>query len=270
MTATHIAAKHQHLRDILRRSSPLLVAYSGGVDSAFLLDEAHTVLAADVRGVLADSPSLPRAALQEALELARERGYTVEVVKTGELDLPDYRANPFNRCYFCKAELFRTMESVAARRGFPFLAYGENADDAREIRPGTRAAAEFRVLAPLREAGLTKAEIRSLSHRVGLRTAEAPAQPCLSSRIPHGTPVTVDRLRRIEEAEKVLWERGFRVFRIRYLPDPPSRPAAKIQVAAGETRKLETCLPEVSACLVALGFGEVIVDPKGYQGAGLR
>src|SRR5687768_696340 len=194
-----IDAKLAWLRRELAGAAPLLVAYSGGVDSTYLLAEAHRSLGDQVLGVLADSPSLPRQALADARNVAAQIGARVEIIETEEFANPAYVSNPVNRCYFCKAELFAKLDALAASRGFRAIAYGENADDMRQVRPGRQAAAEFAVLAPLRDAALTKAEIRALSRTLHLPTADAPAQPCLSSRIPHGTPVTLEALRMIEE-----------------------------------------------------------------------
>jgi len=250
------------LAEILRRHSPLLVAYSGGVDSTLLLAAAHRVLGDSVTGVIADSPSLPRAALEEALRVADGIGVTVEVVRTSELEDPRYAENPMNRCYFCKAELFRRMDAIASERGFAAIAYGENADDPTHDRPGSLAAGEFSVLAPLKDAGLGKAEVRELSRSMGLPTAESPAQPCLSSRIPHGTPVTREALAFVERGEAIVRQFGFRVFRVRYLTTPEdSRPGARLQVSPEEMPLLEKTRPTVIAALSASGFGSVEVDP---------
>ena len=201
--------KLRELRALLEGMGPLLIAYSGGVDSTFLLAEAVGILGDNALGVIADSPSLPRSALTGALAAAKGLGANVEVISTTELDDPRYASNPVNRCYFCKLELFTRMQGVAIERGFRVLAYGENADDALQVRPGAGAAREFRVLAPLRMTGLTKAEIRLLSREKGLPTADIPAQPCLSSRIPYGTVVTTVALRMIEQAEEYVRSCGF-------------------------------------------------------------
>lgn len=256
--------KRSHLHASLRAHAPLVVAYSGGVDSAYLLAEAQRALGAEVLGVIADSPSLPRAALAEALALAEKFGARVEVVKTGELDNPDYASNPPNRCYFCKAELFTKLDELAKARGFRAIAYGENADDMAQVRPGRKAAEEFAVLAPLRDAGLTKAEIRALSREMGLPTADAPAQPCLSSRIPWGTPVTVDALAMVERGEAHLHALGFRVVRVRHLVEGDIA-RARVQVAPEELPHLAEALPEIERGLRAAGYAAVEVDPQGYR-----
>jgi pyridinium-3,5-biscarboxylic acid mononucleotide sulfurtransferase len=260
-----IREKLRELRTILSGIGPLLVAYSGGVDSTFLLAEAAGVLSDRALGVIADSPSLPRSALAGALANAKSFGAQVEVISTTEMDDPRYVSNPVNRCYFCKLELFTRMHCLASDRGFNALAYGENADDALQIRPGAGAAREFRVLAPLRMAGLTKAEIRQLSRERDLPTAEMPAQPCLSSRIPYGTAVTTSGLRMIEQAEEYVRSCGFGIFRVRYLEEPGRPPIAKLQVDPMEMSQLSPLEAQIREALRAIGFRDLVVDPDGYQ-----
>jgi len=261
--------KLEALRSQLRAHSPLLVAYSGGVDSAYLLAEARSVLGRDgVLGVIADSASLPRKALAAALDLAVKIDVRVEVVQTGELANPAYVSNPLNRCYFCKAELFSQLEKIARVRLFRGLAYGENADDVRQVRPGRAAAQEYAVLAPLMEAGLTKAEIRELSRSLGLPTADAPAQPCLSSRIPHGTPVTVSALAMVEAGEEWVRSLGFSVFRVRHLEQIDAKGArAKVQLAPAEMLRLQDFKRDIESGLQAVGYADVEFDPEGYRSA---
>ena len=256
-------AKLSRLRAQLRAHAPLVIAYSGGVDSAYLLAEAHATLGAEVLGVIADSPSLPRQALADALALAEKIGAPVEVVRTEEFANPEYTANPPNRCYFCKAELFTKLDALAAARGFRAIAYGENADDMTQVRPGRQAAAEFFILGPLRDAGLTKTEIRELSRALDLPTADAPAQPCLSSRIPHGTPVTVEALAMIERGEAHVRSLGFRIFRVRHLADGP--PRARVQIAPEEMPRLPQLRAALEAGLLAAGYAAVEIDPAGYR-----
>lgn len=244
----------------------MLIAYSGGVDSTYLLAEAAKTIGDQAVGVIADSPSLPRAALAEALAVAEKIGAKVEVVKTLELDNPDYAANPPNRCYFCKAELFLRLDNLARERGYRAISYGENADDMLHERPGRTAASEFRVLAPLRDAGLTKAEIRALSRELGLPTADLPAQPCLSSRIPWGTPVTPDALAMVERAEEAVRGFGFQVFRVRHVVAPDNATRARLQIAPAEMGKLALVQSAIESALKAAGYSAVEVDPEGYRG----
>lgn len=257
--------KLNQLRAQLRAHAPLVIAYSGGVDSAYLLAEAQRTLGSDALGVIADSPSLPRQALADALALADQVGARVEVVKTAELDNPEYAANPMNRCYFCKAELFARLDTLARERGFRAIAYGENADDMKQVRPGRQAASEFSILGPLRDAGLTKAEIRELSRELGLPTADAPAQPCLSSRIPHGTPVTVAALSMVERGEAHVRGLGFRVFRVRHIAEPAQPVRARVQISPEEMARLPEVESQLEAGLLAAGYASVEIDPAGYH-----
>jgi uncharacterized protein len=260
--------KLEHLRSQLRANAPLVVAYSGGVDSAYLLAEAQATLGTEVLGVIADSPSLPRAALAEALALAESLGAKVEVVRTSELENPEYAANPPNRCYFCKAELFTKLDALARERGFRAIAYGENADDMAQVRPGRKAAEEFAIIAPLRDAGLTKSEIRAQSHELGLPTADAPAQPCLSSRIPWGTPVTAAALSMVEQGEAALRALGFRIFRVRHMAGQgDDAPWANVQVEPSELPRVPAVLAEIEERLRAAGYARVAIDPQGYRAA---
>ena len=257
-------SKHAVLQDIIRDSAPLVIAYSGGVDSAFLLAVAVKTIGDGCLGVIADSPSLPRQALADALELAHQIGASVEVVATDEMRDPAYTSNPVNRCYFCKAELFTKLAGLAQDRGFRAIAYGENADDAQQVRPGRQAAAEFRVLSPLKDAGLTKSEIRALSRALQLPTADAPAQPCLSSRIPHGTPVTAAALGMIERAEAAVRSLGFRVFRVRH-EATAEKVCARIEISPNEMVKLGPVADSLRKALLGVGYDKVAIDPQGYR-----
>ena len=256
--------KKEALRQLLCVNAPLVIAYSGGVDSAFLLAAAVQAVGDRCLGVIADSPSLPRQALADALQLAREIDARVEVVGTDEMDNPSYTTNPINRCYFCKAELFRKLERLARDGGFRAIAYGENADDARQIRPGRQAAMEFQILAPLKDVGLTKSEIRELSRAMELPTADVPAQPCLSSRIPHGTAVTVAALRMIEEAEAIVRRFGFRVFRVRHHGEAAA-PRARLEISPNEMPRLAKNAGTLCAALRGVGYVDVRIDPRGYR-----
>jgi pyridinium-3,5-biscarboxylic acid mononucleotide sulfurtransferase len=261
-----VSDKLDKLKSLLRSGGRTLVAYSGGVDSVFLANAAHDALGADMLAVIADSPSLPRREFAEALELAKKFGFPLRIIKTEEMDNADYTANPSNRCYFCKTELFDQLAKIAADEGWQTIIYGENADDAGDFRPGAQAAAERRVRAPLKEAGLTKKEIREMSAQLGLPTADKPAMACLSSRLPYGEPVTVEALAMIEAAENILRDAGFRHVRVRH-----HRNLARIEVAAEELpRLLESGMREfISQNLKKIGYIYVSVDIEGYrQGSG--
>jgi len=244
----------------------VLVAYSGGVDSAFLLWRACRIPGLRVEGVLADSPSLKRSERDAALAFARAQGLPVRLLSTHETEDPRYQANPANRCFFCKAELFQRMEALARAEGWNALAYGEHADDLGHDRPGRQAAEHFAVIAPLREAGIGKAAIRAWAAAAGLSVADKPAQPCLASRIPTGQPVTPEKLRRIEAAEAAVEAEGFRIVRVRHWDE-----TALVQVSPAETTRLlaEPCASRIRSALQALGFAQVRLDPSGYQGASL-
>lgn len=260
-----LVEKEALVGEILRANSPVLIAYSGGVDSATLLALAGKFLGSEARGVIADSPSLPRKSLQNALAEASSLGVEVRVVSTAEFEDPNYVSNPPDRCYFCKFELFRKMDDLAAAEGYRALAYGENADDPPRERPGSRAAKEFSVLSPLRQAGIGKAEVRELARRFGLKAAEAPAQPCLSSRIPHGTPVTPEILSMIEAAEEKIHSMGFRILRVRHHAGP-SGATARVLVSPDELPHLFQMREQVIRAALEAGYAEVELDPEGYRG----
>ncbi|HCP06537.1 MAG TPA: TIGR00268 family protein [Verrucomicrobiales bacterium] len=265
--SAELRSKKSRLEQLIQEWPSALVAYSGGVDSAFLLWFAHQILGAKVTGILGDSPSLPRSEHAAALAFAEKHNLPLEVLRTLELDDPSYASNPPNRCYFCRSELFQRMEEVAKLRGVAILAYGENFDDSREIRPGRAAAGEFSVAAPLRDAGLTKADVRALAHAARLDVAEKPAAPCLSSRLAPGLAVTPERLAAIEQAEGAVRSHGFRIIRVRHLGIK-----ALVQVSPEETQRLQSPLVQsaLTPAILSAGFSEVEFDPIGYQGAGLR
>lgn len=250
------------LKQLLRSCGKTLVAYSGGVDSVFLAKVAHDVLGERALAVIADSPSLPREELRDALQIGRQFGFAVRVIATDEMKDDRYTSNPVNRCYFCKSELFSKLAEIASREGWQTIAYGENASDVGDYRPGSKAAAEFSVRAPLKEVGLTKVEIREWSARLGLPTADKPQMACLSSRIPYGQPVTSEALGMIEAAEQVLREAGFRELRVRH-----HRDLARIEVGADEVgRFFENGLREsVTRALRKIGYAHVTVDLQGYR-----
>src|SRR5437773_1900921 len=215
-TGANLGSKRDALDSRLRRLGRTLVAYSGGVDSAFLAWAAYRVLGNDMLAVIADSRSLARGHLADALAFAREQGIPLEVITTSELDRPEYVRNDSSRCFHCKDELFTVMEAFSSARGFQTIAYGVNLDDKSDFRPGQVAASRHRVAAPLLEAGLSKEEIRALAHEAGLRIWDKPASACLSSRIEYGQPVTTGALSAIERGEDYLRRLGFRHFRVRH------------------------------------------------------
>jgi pyridinium-3,5-biscarboxylic acid mononucleotide sulfurtransferase len=245
----------------------LLVAFSGGADSAYLAWAAHRALGPRALAVTALSPSFSAYDREQALELAHGIGLRHECIETHEFENPLYVANNADRCYHCKDELFVQMEALAAARGFTAIAYGINADDTQDFRPGHRAATEHRVLTPLLDAGLTKAEIRALSRRAGLPTWDRPASACLSSRIPYGTAVTPELLRRVEAGEAVLRELSFRQFRVRVHGD-----LARIEIAPQELQRAldPQMAQEFAARFKAIGFSFVTLDLEGYRQGSLN
>jgi len=257
-----VSAILTQLQDILRSCGRTLVAYSGGGDSALLAKLAHDTLGEKALAVIADSPSLPRRELDEALALGRQFGFPVRVIQTAEMADENYRSNPANRCYFCKAELFEQLAEIARTEQWQTIVYGENASDAGDFRPGAQAAQEYRVRAPLKEAGLTKAAVRQLSTELGLPTADKPAMACLSSRIPYGEPVTAEALAMIEAAENFLRDAGFYDVRVRH-----HKNVARIEVGPTELPKLfDAKLREaVVQALQKIGYAYVTLDLQGYR-----
>jgi len=261
-----VSTKLDQLRELLRSFGSCLVAYSGGVDSVFLAYVAHEVLRDRALAAIADSPSLPRRELDDALALAARFKIPVRVVRTREFDNPLYLANPSNRCYFCKAELFTELAPLAATEHFAVLAYGENASDIGDFRPGAKAATEFQVRAPLKEVGLSKSEIREFSAQLGLPTADKPQMACLSSRIPVGEPVSPEKLKMIEGAEDVLRDLGFYDIRVRH-HELKLGQLARIELGPQEIPRLVAngLLAQVVAACKKLGYTHVTLDLEGYR-----
>ena len=258
--------KLEKLRTLLKSYGSCLVAYSGGVDSVFLARVAHEVLGERALAAIADSPSLPRRELQEALDIAAKFKFPVRVLQTQEFANENYTANPANRCYFCKHELFEELTPLAGAENFAVIAYGENASDIGDFRPGAQAAAEFQVRAPLKETGLTKAEIRELSAQLGLPTADKPQMACLSSRVPYGEVVTPAKLRMIELAEYALRDLGFHDVRVRH-HELQKLNLARIEVGPAEMQKFlaNGVADQIAGTLKHIGYAHVTLDLQGYR-----
>jgi uncharacterized protein len=245
----------------------VLIAYSGGVDSAFLAVTATRVLGSRALCITADSPSYPDHHRDLAIGTARAFELRHEIIRTDELSRPEYRANPANRCYYCKHELYTHLTAIARARDIAAVADGSNADDRGDYRPGRQAAREFGVVSPLDDAGLTKAEIRELARRAGMSTWDEPASACLSSRIPYHSEVTPEKLRIIEAAERVLHELGFRVYRVRHHDR-----LARLELGRDEiARALDPETAEmIDRELRALGYEHVTIDLRGYRRGSLN
>ena len=265
--AANTYEKASQLRQELRSAGRLLVAYSGGVDSAYLAWAAHRELGDNMIALIADSPSLARTQLSDALAFANEQEIPVEVITTSELERPEYARNDGHRCFHCKDELFTVMESLGGERDFDAIAYGVNADDQGDFRPGQRAAIHHRVLTPLLNAGLTKQEIRELAREAGLRIWDKPASACLSSRIEYGRPVTLEALAVVERGEDALRALGFRQFRVRHHGE-----IVRIEIGREELeRALDPAMAaHFSAIFKELGFKFVTLDLEGFRSGSMN
>lgn len=262
-----LSAKSALLHATLRDLGSVLVAYSGGADSAFLAFAAHQALGEKMLAVIADSASLPRAELAAALAFTAEHHIPTVALQTNELSNPDYRRNDSQRCFHCKDELFTQMETERAARNFAHIAYGMNLDDRGDFRPGQRAAAQHHAVAPLVTAQLSKAEIRTLAHDLGLRIWDKPASACLSSRIEYGRPVTQENLDQVEQAEEALHQLGFHQVRVRHHGN-----LARIEIARQDlpdALSLEA-LDRITAALKPLGFLYVTLDTQGYRSGSMN
>lgn len=259
--------KSEVLHERLKSLGSLLVAYSGGTDSAYLAYAAHQALGERMLAVIADSPSLPRRELADALAFAERHNIPVRVLQTQELQKPEYARNDAQRCFHCKSELFTQMEEARQRLGFEHLAYGMNLDDRGEFRPGQKAAELHGALAPLVDAGLSKQEIRTLAREAGLSLADKPASACLSSRIEYGRTVTAENLAQVERAEEALHALGFMQVRVRHHGD-----LARIEIARDDLARALTLsmLDAMTDALRGAGFLYVTLDTQGYRSGSMN
>jgi pyridinium-3,5-biscarboxylic acid mononucleotide sulfurtransferase len=262
-----LVARRSALEASLHGLGRTLVAYSGGVDSAFLAWSAHRVLGSNMLAVIADSPSLARTQLVDAIAFANEQSIPLEIIQTGEFERPEYVRNDAMRCFYCKDELFTLMEDFRRGRGFESIAYGVNVDDQGDFRPGQQAANRHRVAAPLLAAGLGKQEVRELARDAGLRVWDKPASACLSSRIEYGRPVTPEALSVVEKGEEAVRALGFRQFRVRHHGD-----IVRIEIAPEELpRALNLQMAaELTRIFKALGFKFVTLDLEGFRSGSLN
>ena len=266
-STNELESKNVQLRANLSRLGRLLLAYSGGIDSAYLAWVSHEVLGDKMLAIIADSPSLARTQLEDAVAFAREEGIPLEVVATAELDRPEYVRNDSQRCFFCKDELFTLMEDLRGARSFDAIAYGVNLNDQGDFRPGQKAAANHHVVAPLLDAGLSKDEIRALARRAGLRVWNKPASACLSSRIEYGRPVTREALAVVEQGEDAVRALGFQQFRVRHHGD-----IVRIEIAREElARALDPAVAaQFTGIFKNLGFKFVTLDLEGFRSGSMN
>lgn len=264
---TRLEEKEARLFAHLAGLGKVLVAFSGGTDSAYLAWAANHVLGANAVAVTADSASLPESHKRDAEAFVQRFGIVHEYIETREFENPDYLRNDPNRCFHCKDELFTRLEEVGRERGFPHIVYGVNVDDLGDYRPGQNAARQHQVASPLADAGLTKAEIRELSRRAGLPTWDRPAAACLSSRIPYGTPVSIENVKTVESGEEQIKALGFRQFRVRFHGE-----VVRIEIAPDELdRALNRDMArQFTAIFKSLGFKYVTLDLEGYRQGSLN
>ena len=265
--SAQLEVKRDALYTRLLGTARLMVAYSGGTDSAYLAYAAHKVLGAQMLAVIADSPSLSRAHLRDAVDFAASQGIPLRVIETRELEDSNYVRNDGSRCFHCKDELFDVMSQAGGPLGFASVAYGMNVDDRGDFRPGQKAAVQHKVIAPLADAGLTKDEIRTLAREAGLRIWDKPASACLSSRIAYGLPVTRETLDSIEKAEESLFAMGFRQFRVRHHGE-----LARIEIAREELERMLSLsmFEQVSTALKRIGYKYVTLDLEGYRSGSMN
>ena len=262
-----VVAKQDRLFELLREMDAVMVAYSGGADSAYLAWAARQVLGDKALAVTADSPSIPASHKRDAEQFARDFQIRHEYIATREFDNPDYAKNDTNRCFHCKDELFNRLEELGRERGIRHIVYGVNQDDLGDYRPGLKAAAQHRVNAPLADAGLSKAEIRELSRQAGLPTWDRPAAACLSSRIPYGTPVTIENIKQVEAGEEELKALGFRQFRTRFHGDLVRIEVAREEMPRALSMEMAGRLTEIFR---KLGYRYVTLDLAGYRQGSLN